>query len=96
MTSRPISDPVTMDDCMITFDTPTASLRQATYGFSHFLRPPTMQPITPTGPQIPLIPHPLYTPTLAASFPTHSACCLQEPSTLTRAPLLSTVDNPLG
>ncbi len=25
--------PVTMDDCMITFDTPTASLRQATYGF---------------------------------------------------------------
>jgi hypothetical protein len=33
VTSRPISDPVTMDDCMFTFDTPTASLRQATYGF---------------------------------------------------------------
>ncbi len=33
MTSVPISDPVTMDDCMITSDTPNASLRQATYGF---------------------------------------------------------------
>jgi hypothetical protein len=32
VTRGPISDPVTMDDCMITFDTPTASLRQATYG----------------------------------------------------------------
>ncbi len=33
VTNRPISYPVTMDDCMITFDTPTASLRQASYGF---------------------------------------------------------------
>ncbi len=38
LTSGPISDPVTIDDCMITFDTPTGSLRQATYGFRQ-LRP---------------------------------------------------------
>ncbi len=37
VTRGPISDPVTMDDydCTITFDTPTASLLQATYGFRH-------------------------------------------------------------
>ncbi len=36
MTSGPISDPGTMDDCqcMITADTPNASLRQAMYGFT--------------------------------------------------------------
>ncbi len=37
-TSGPISDTVTMDDFMITFDTPTASLRQATYGFRQAMR----------------------------------------------------------
>ena len=38
MTSGPISDPVTMDDCIVTFDTPNASLRQATYGFRQAVR----------------------------------------------------------
>jgi hypothetical protein len=33
VTSGPISDPVTMEDCTITSDTPNASLRQAMYGF---------------------------------------------------------------
>ncbi len=43
VTRGPISDPVTMDDCMITFDTPTASLRQATYGFRQAMRLDTTQ-----------------------------------------------------
>ncbi len=37
MTSAPISDPVAMDDCMITSDTPNAPLRQAMYGFDQVM-----------------------------------------------------------
>ncbi len=38
MTSRPISDPVTMDNCIVTSDTPNASLLQTMYGFRQAMR----------------------------------------------------------
>jgi hypothetical protein len=76
--SGPISYPVTMDDCMITFDTPNASLRQAMYGFRQYQR----NLLENMG--YPQVPDTLFmkTPPRASNGDTTSLSAVSVPSTL--------------